>query len=654
MANFQLPDFGILLDCHPKTMDTLPQQAIAMNLNDDIIEDMIKCVQDGQDVELSMGNNPSFCYGSRTQLATPTPEPLLFDLFVTRPEESIRKAAKYPNPTMGILKHKGIKNGPIRVERVPVEKPSRSAAGKTAAPSKAKATNKHLSGTSVASNSAPRSLPPSPLSVAGSPALNPTLSASQQAVSRAKEHRFPIVHELAVREQTEEYLVKKWKGGKDDFRPALEKAADFIPSSNTWALKKNIWKELDVYKYDYESSEDRQTAIDNAIRQYDRIRLSATDLEWQKLLPFEDRGKGKCLSKLQAEIAKASAAPKIKVQKAEGSQESGTSTDELKSEVRSASQASKPKGTNIFNGGGMTTKKKAPTKARTKATTTRAIKASAKEKARPLSAVYITNSDDDGSEDEPLSKARNTTPLSAPAPTQKLARAPSPKQKLPSSLTPKPPSSTAPKRGREEDDSSSSSSGAPLSKRHKQPAKESSSSVIRAPINKATANAASKKPHRASDASSQSRTTSNSATSSAPHPKMATKTTSPTKSSPLASLSPTNASDIEGEGETPPPPPVHKHYAHSRVGSTNSVSAKRRRPDDEEPRVRSKKPRVSVDVVELANRFKDSYQEYESLHFELKDLENPPENKMAHLLDLRTKLESLKKKIYRGVGEGRD
>ena len=57
MATFQLPE-NVLLDCHPMTMGRLPQQAFAVSLSDRMIDDMVKCVKNGQDIHVSTGDNP--------------------------------------------------------------------------------------------------------------------------------------------------------------------------------------------------------------------------------------------------------------------------------------------------------------------------------------------------------------------------------------------------------------------------------------------------------------------------------------------------------------------------------------------------------------------------------------------------------------------
>ncbi|KDN62992.1 hypothetical protein CSUB01_10458 [Colletotrichum sublineola] len=142
------------------------------------------------------------------------------------------------------------------------------------------------------------------------------LGANVNKVEPSKEQRSMIVHELAVQTQPYNYLKSLWEGGEEDFKYSLLKVAQFDPDTQMWALRKHYWRELDVWTYDYGTQDARQKAIDNAIRQFDKMQLSPTEPEWEKLLPKEERGKGKIVSKLQANIAKASStepSPKIKI-----------------------------------------------------------------------------------------------------------------------------------------------------------------------------------------------------------------------------------------------------------------------------------------------------------------------------------------------------
>jgi RNA polymerase II elongation factor ELL len=107
--------------------------------------------------------------------------------------------------------------------------------------------------------------------------------------------RKPLVHYLAVRPR--EYL-KCHRAVHTNPRRILEKVARKTgKGKEEWALLDRAYKELDVWTFNY-SEKDRQAAIENAIHAYDRIRLPKDDPHWQKLLPEEERGKGKVLSRL--------------------------------------------------------------------------------------------------------------------------------------------------------------------------------------------------------------------------------------------------------------------------------------------------------------------------------------------------------------------
>jgi hypothetical protein len=51
-----IPDSGLLLESSDSR--DLPLQAFGITLNDSVIEDMIRCVQNGQGIELHLGNGP--------------------------------------------------------------------------------------------------------------------------------------------------------------------------------------------------------------------------------------------------------------------------------------------------------------------------------------------------------------------------------------------------------------------------------------------------------------------------------------------------------------------------------------------------------------------------------------------------------------------
>lgn len=479
-------------------------------------------------------------------------------------------------------------------------------------------------------------------SLSTSPALKPVTSPSPDPLAdpakRAKQQRATLVHELAVREQTTEHLRKKWEGKPEEFDSVLKKVADFSSESKTWAMRKAYWKELDVWNYDYSSS-DREQSIKNAVKQYDKNRLSASEPEWERLNPKEDRGKGICLSKLQKSLAMgpAAPAPKIKLQKADDSSTStsrdkddgdGGLSDKPKAGGESMSRSASnplPKAKKISGSEAQakrllnpkpraTSQKPSPTKAKPAPP-----KVQSNGGRGALSQEFIENSDSSDDESAPLAKTTAAKPKPAAKPIEKpkkrLEKAAEKSLSKPKPVTrdplPKPvakPAAKAPPKRRADDDDSSSSSGTPLSQRMKlkQPLPSQPSAKKRA--------LDSRQGPREPPPSSLSRN----------------KNTSPTKSSPLASSPPTNASDI-----TDDEPRVSK----KRKADMNQKAppAKRLAADGNVPE----------DLLSQAQKFKTFYSMYETLHYEISGLDNPPKDKLADLREMRERLAHMKEQIYK-------
>jgi RNA polymerase II elongation factor ELL len=56
--SLKIPDHGLQLECSAKSSAGLPLQAFAISLSDGDLENMIACVQNGQDIQLSLGSTP--------------------------------------------------------------------------------------------------------------------------------------------------------------------------------------------------------------------------------------------------------------------------------------------------------------------------------------------------------------------------------------------------------------------------------------------------------------------------------------------------------------------------------------------------------------------------------------------------------------------
>ncbi|KAI0426883.1 hypothetical protein F5Y09DRAFT_333805 [Xylaria sp. FL1042] len=720
MSALKIPDAGLQLGSSPGSRDFLPMQAFGITLNNSMIEDMIKCVQSGQNVELTLGSSPSFHYGSQEAKVPVIPESLDYELYITDLADAGNKTQRLPHPTMSILKKPPTSLSAKKATKVTTKHTSRASSSgvdsdadiRTGAyAQKSGKGSKLVNGgpkgskplpagksamATVLSSTTTRSLPSSP-ALNGVSSPNPAFSASQQIIEKNKGQRSVLVHELAVRDQPFEHLKDVWTGADSDLQSTVEKVADFNKTTEKWSLKKMHWKELDVWNYDYQSPEDRQSAIDNAIKAYDKQRMMLSDTAWERLLPQEDRGKNIVLSKLQATIAKQSTIPPAPKQKAEDGNKSDFDSSKAKGEAmaRSTSQpiTSKPK--KVSEREAQTKrllsnnpKKPAPKKPVSK------VKASEEKGKRVLSAEFVYDTDT-STEEVPLSQSSTTAPKPKfpPKPAERpmekpVAKASEKPKEPPAPLKPRPKPIVRPpraptkalgvinkspqKRPREDEDSSSSS-GAPLSKRIKP--KELPKPVAEPKAMK----------HRVSDASQNSRTTNGTISSSFT---MKSKNTSPTKSSPLATSPPTNASDLEerttsqrapNRAQQHPPQELRngdrerergrdRGRAH---GPTNSVSTsasaassappaaiptkkrKEREPVEESPETTptppAKRPRISSEILKEALKFTRFYEKYEALHHEIAAMKTPPDDKLTDLLDMRNRLVNMKREIQQAV-----
>jgi len=75
--------------------------------------------------------------------------------------------------------------------------------------------------------------------------------------------------------------------------------------ADKWQLTDKAFREINPFKFPYSSPEDREQAIDNAIKAFDRQRLEKDDKLWQILLPREERGQGTCLSRSKVKAPEA-------------------------------------------------------------------------------------------------------------------------------------------------------------------------------------------------------------------------------------------------------------------------------------------------------------------------------------------------------------
>ena len=149
---------------------------------------------------------------------------------------------------------------------------------------------------------ASRSLTSSPnLGSAKSPAPIPTSAPLSQTKNNARHEalKAPFIHLLAVRAVSSKFLARQTRSTIEDCMVLAQKyGSENRLNREKYDLRDKSYKDLDVWTFPYPTQDDRQEAIENAISAFDRMRISRTDKLWQMLLPKAERGKGKCLSRL--------------------------------------------------------------------------------------------------------------------------------------------------------------------------------------------------------------------------------------------------------------------------------------------------------------------------------------------------------------------
>ncbi|KAF2853486.1 hypothetical protein T440DRAFT_465880 [Plenodomus tracheiphilus IPT5] len=122
--------------------------------------------------------------------------------------------------------------------------------------------------------------------------------------------RVPVIHLLAREPSTEASLAAACRTSVASMRDLLPKVAKkSSPDADKWQLTDKSFREVNPWKFPYQSPEDRQQAIDGAIKSFDRQRLAKDDKLWQILLPREERGQGICLSRSTVKAPEAKAKP---------------------------------------------------------------------------------------------------------------------------------------------------------------------------------------------------------------------------------------------------------------------------------------------------------------------------------------------------------
>ena len=432
-----------------------PLQAMRLNLSQSTLDELLEGLRNDKNAHLRLGKQPQLFYGTKTQSFHFSAPNHHSELYVSSPatdQENIyfsgilshnlevqkaREATTVTDEALANLKQslsafekgKELRMTPMitSIDQMRALKTgnNRTATGRAAAGLARKSTSKvDLEKERFFKNAASRSSPASPALLAShSPARHSALTPTSAQLPMNKDKirldalRLPLIHLLAIRPASVAAIAEKTRASQGDCLTLLRKyGIENRQDRNKFDLRDKAYRDLDVWKFPYPSQEVRQEAIENAISAFDRMRISRQDKLWQMLLPKEERGKGKVLSRLNLRTGPMpkSATLRVNVQASEEPLKEGhgtgneleTASGKLTPSIN-ATENSKPKAAaqkkQPVNKPGPT--KRAPAKSNNNTTLTGRVtkkadkraggKPSAKADSKIKSAEFVVDSDED-------------------------------------------------------------------------------------------------------------------------------------------------------------------------------------------------------------------------------------------------------------------
>ncbi|KAN0069780.1 hypothetical protein V8E54_012086 [Elaphomyces granulatus] len=343
-----------------------PTQIFRMNLPQNTLDELVDSLRKDMKARLRLGKTQTLHYGSGSKQFHSCPEKYRSELYRSSPTETnglyfagvlshsleVQKAKEATAATDEALANleqslnafergKESRKTPliasIHEMRALGAGDNRSATGKQAARLARMPSSKiDVEKERFFQNAANRSIPGSPaLGVTRSPASVPVLTPTSAPASQSKDKtrlealRVPFIHLLAIRAVSIKYLAQQTHSSQDDCHILARKyGTENRLNREKFDLRDKTYRDLDVWNFPYPSQDDRQEAIENAISAFDRLRISRSDKLWQMLLPKEERGNGKVLSRLDLRSGpiKKAATPRIQVQATEDLGKEGYAT----------------------------------------------------------------------------------------------------------------------------------------------------------------------------------------------------------------------------------------------------------------------------------------------------------------------------------------
>ncbi|KAF2017777.1 hypothetical protein BU24DRAFT_344488 [Aaosphaeria arxii CBS 175.79] len=309
MAAAAMPPHGIALhgapdgDIGSKDAKHSPVQAMQLEMTQDMVDELLQSVNSGNTPQIIFGRTPQLKYGDKTHVLNSTPEAYRYELYRSDGSENDDdlEFAGLINHSLAVQKAEDVMGG--------VDTALEQLKNSMAAMAELKEANKTIVGDAATSrNPGHRRLPSKSLnksqlltpSSAASPlpkAPTSQPSGNHHLVLRAL--RTPLIHLLAVQPSKDTYLAETCRTSVANIREVLPKIARPMPDDKErWQLVDKSLCELNPWKFTYRNSDDREKAIESAIKSFDRLRTPKDDKLWQILLPVQERGQGKCLSRL--------------------------------------------------------------------------------------------------------------------------------------------------------------------------------------------------------------------------------------------------------------------------------------------------------------------------------------------------------------------
>ncbi|CAG8899382.1 unnamed protein product [Penicillium egyptiacum] len=705
-TGLNIPQTGLSLYLGDQSGDlsVKPNQIMRLNLVQSTLDDLIQSLRKDQPARVRLGKHPSLHYGGKTQTFHAYPETHRSEIY----HSSSDKESLY---FTGVLSHslevEKAKNATAATDQALAELEEKLNAherGKESKkthiishPDELKALRGSKSGykgptTKVElekdrflKTAANRSLTASPiLGAPKSPSLTmtPTSAPMMENKDRARLEalKVPFIHLLAVRAVSAKFLARQTRSTIEDCTALGEKFGVLNRiNPEKYDLKDKVYKDLDLFGFNY-TEEDRKEAIENSISAFDRMRISRSDRLWQTLLPKAERGKGKCLSRLNlrtgppqkpaAPLAKSNGEDSGKdneTDRATKGSASATKTTSAAQKARDKDPAKRPtktKNTNTTLTGRVTKKTggKAPVKVDSK------IK----------SAEFVHSSDEDDDTDMPVIPPAAPTPAPAAKPqpkehkrTPSNSKAPAPKIKAPAKprtaeTAPAAAPKTKPEASKPKLEPSKPVTKATSSKRP--PSRPSTSPQKPSPLGSSPpSNVSDATSNNRSRADSQNQSSGSSSSSpllsqlakpskvgrTAPASAKATKATPQPNGITKASPATTNPLKRKAESDQSSVPQAGR--------PTGNLEAKRRRAVSSSSggSTGSASPPMSYEILrqqlrEKSQKFKNFYTKYRNLHDSLAALPNPPQVDLDKLQKQHVHLQRMKKEIWEEDRQLRD